>query len=66
MRKPLSHTALLTVASSGYTSPGRCRSTIAGASSGGHNSNTHGYGGGTSSGNKSGSGGKGKGKGKGK
>jgi hypothetical protein len=40
--KTIVNTALLTMAGSGYTNPGRCCSTTARASSGGHNSNTHG------------------------
>jgi len=60
--KTVVNTALLAVADSGCTSPGRCRSTTAGASSGGHISNTSSYGSGTSGGHKGGGGGKGKGK----
>jgi hypothetical protein len=38
-KKTIINSALLTMAGSGYTSLGRCRSTTARASSGGHNSN---------------------------
>jgi hypothetical protein len=62
--KTIVNTGLLTAAGSGYTSPGGCRSSSAGASSGSHSSHTTSYGSGTSGDHKGGGGGKGKGKGK--